>query len=154
MMSPSNSGPRMGATVRPDQRISQYLGSDRVTVTQALARLIGKSEGWCHARLYGCPRLVDLTVAAIRAYRLAHDPKGLAGVAALLRDALEGAPSPRLTPDLILSEQTADFAEDISESAFLLNPCRETAVAYVSKLDTELARSGALRAAVVDRWLA
>lgn len=149
-MSLTSSSP-MPSTVVSARQVGKYPGRERVTVT--FARLVGKSEGWSHARLYGCPRLVDLTVAAIRAYRLSGDLKGLAGFAALIRDALADQPAPRLTPDLILSEQHADGSEDVSEAAFLLSPCRETATAFVRNIDAAHAKSGAVRAAVVARWL-
>lgn len=144
----------MRATVPASQRISQYPVRERVTVTKALSLLIGKSEAWCHARLYRHPKLAELTVAAIKAYRHAGDIRGLEGFTALLRDALNDSTTPALTNDLELAAAQADVTEDLREKAFDQNPCPETARARVLAIDTDIALARQVRDAIVEKYLA
>lgn len=98
-------------------------------------------------------RLPGEMCSAIHAFRVHGTPERYQRFVEPVRFALDVRTAPRFSSELVLADRNADAAEDVSETAFLLHPCHETAAAHVRKLDAEIAAASALRCAIVDRFL-
>lgn len=92
--------------------------------------------------------------AAIMAYRVHGTPERYQSYVAPIESLLSAVrPTGPLTASMLVSEQSADGAEDVAETAFQANPSRATAEAFVRAIDCHMARAQLVRAAVVQQWL-
>lgn len=149
--SPTDTGSMRG-TVQYLRVDRQGSGSEVVRVITGLAEVFGRSQRWAKRQLYEYPRLTDVTVAAIEAYRQANDDIGLMRFGLPIRQALDGQITPKLTKQLRLVAQQADIQEEITEKAYDLNECRATAAPWLRDLDRQELHHRPLRMALADRW--
>lgn len=137
-------------TLAPGAAVAKYPRRDGVRVDTVFARELGISEARGHRALYEHPRLVDMVRAAVVAYRETGDLLGLTR----LKAAVEAGDmvAERLTGALFVAAQEADAAEEVAETAYLAQPSRATAEAFVRALDKQQMTAATLRAALVERW--
>lgn len=136
------------ATVRRAHPRVQYVRRD--TVAEALAPRLGTTPGTAHQILVGS--LPHRVAEVIRAHVVAGAHDRLSRWLAPINDALDGVPTPALSPELLASAQHADGAEDDAQVAYLSDPCERTAHAYSRALGREIAEARRLQLALGAEW--
>jgi hypothetical protein len=128
----------------------KYPARDKVTVRDAMARELGCSVPMAKKWLYDVQVNV-ITAAGVRSYRAADDLPGLSRFVAPIEASLIGCYNEPLTKALVLEAQSGDSGEEVSGEAYLLNPSRETALAWIRAIDKERALQLRLRSALAAR---
>lgn len=140
------------ATLASSQPHGQHPAHARVTVTQAFAKELNRSETWAHKALYHYPKLEDLVLASIRARRTAGDLMGLARFRLVIQREFAEQAGISLTRHLEVEASHKDGVEDATATAMACEHCEATARAEQRALRAEIEVKTRLLAAIDAKY--
>jgi len=148
---PTTRGTRLGRYAA----VGQYPRGERVTA--AFARELGCTEAVAHKKLYAYPRVIDLTTAALRAYRTVQDRVGLQRFLSPIEAEVAGLVMGIPNTGLFVRARDADSAEDTPVLVYAIAErkgmaTRAQAMAALRAIDAERAAKLELRHAIACKW--